>query len=243
MHEGRRARRPTKTFRSHRSGAEAATKTWWRVASGAAGMVGPAVFTAAWLVNGRRQVAYPIADEHISGLAALDADHPRSMITGFVVLRAATTLFATELTRVLGGRRRAGWGPALLALGGVASVAAGLLRRDTVLLNPPGRPDDYRQSWHNDSHDVAAGVIYATSVAAPLLLARRFRRDPQWTELVSGALASSAASLVLMTIFATDVDRHGNGIVQRVMVTLPQAFMAALALRVLTATDPAPRSW
>jgi hypothetical protein len=36
-----------------------------------------------------------------------------------------------------------------------------------------------------------------------------------------------------MAVFATDVDRSFNGIVQRVMVTVPQAFMAALAVRAL----------
>ena len=47
------------------------------------------------------------------------------------------------------------------------------------------------------------------------------------------ALASSGASVALMAVFATDVDRSFNGIVQRVMVTVPQAFMAALAVRAL----------
>jgi Protein of unknown function (DUF998) len=212
------------------------------MAAAAAGVLGPAAFTTAWIVNGQRQPGYPIADEHISGLAALDAENPGTMITGFVVLGVSTMVFAVELARGLGGRRRAGWGPALLALGGAAAVAAGLLRRDALLLNPPGRPSDYVQSWHNDGHDVAAGVIYVGTVFAPLLLARRFRRDPQWASLVPVAVASSAVSVALMAIFATDVDRHGNGIVQRVMVTLPQALMAVLAVRLASATDPVPRS-
>ncbi len=218
-------------------GRPAARGRWRRVAAGA-GVVGPAVFTTAWLFNGRRQHDYPIADEHISGLAALDADHPVTMMAGFVALGAATVVFSRELRRALGGRR-AGWGPALLGLSGVAAVAAGLLRRDAFLLNPPGRVDGYAQSWHNDGHDISAGVIYVSTVLAPLLLARRFRGDAEWRGLVPAAIASSVVSTVLMGVFATDVDRHGNGIVQRVMVTLPQAFMAALALRVLRATDPA----
>jgi hypothetical protein len=206
--------------------------TWWWRARAAAGIVGPAAFTAAWLVNSRRQVDYPARHEHISGLAAMDADHPHSMMAGFIVLGAGTVLFAQELRRVLGARR-AGWGPRVLAIGGLAAITAGLLRRDTVLLNPPGRHPDYRQSWRNDGHDIAAGVIYTTSVAAPILLAARFRDDPAWAPLVPGALLSSAASVLLMVYFSADVDRHGNGVVQRVMVTIPQAFMAALAVTVL----------
>ena len=206
----------------------------------ACGLVGPAVFTVAWLVNGQRQPHYPVADEHISGLAALDAEHPVSMITGFVTLGTCTVVFATELWRLLAdGRRRPGLGPVLLGLGGVAAVAAGFLRRDTFLLSPPGRDAAYEQSWHNDGHDLAATVIYATSVLAPLFLARRFRKDPAWAPL--------DASVVLMVAFATDVDRSYNGIVQRIMVTVPQAFMAALAVRALrpppvVATAPARRS-
>jgi hypothetical protein len=200
----------------------------------ACGLVGPAMFTTAWLVNGMRQPRYPVVDEHISGLAALDAEHPISMIAGFVTLGSCSVVFATELWRLLAeGRRRPGLGPVLLGLGGVASVAAGFLRRDAFLLSPPGRDPAYRQSWHNDGHDLAAAVIYATSVLAPLFLARRFRKDPAWAPLVPVALASSGASVVLMAIFATDVDRSYNGIVQRVMVTVPQAFMAALAVRAL----------
>jgi Protein of unknown function (DUF998) len=200
----------------------------------ACGLVGPAVFTAAWLVNGQRQPHYPVADEHISGLAALDAEHPVSMITGFVALGTCSVVFATELWRLLAdGRRRPGLGPVLLGLGGAAAIAAGFLRRDTFLLSPPGRDPAYQQSWHNDGHDLAAGVIYATSVLAPLLLARRFRHDPAWAPLVPAALASSGASVMLMVVFATDVDRSYNGIVQRIMVTVPQAFMAALAVRAL----------
>ena len=200
----------------------------------ACGLVGPAAFTVAWLINGWRQPAYPVADEHISGLAALDADHPHSMITGFVTLGTCTVVFATELRRLLSvGGRRPGLGPVLLGIGGVAGVAAGLLRRDTVLLNPPGRDPGYEQSWHNNGHDLSAALIYTTSVVAPLLLARRFRDDDGWAGLVPAALASSGASLVLMATFATDVDRHLNGIVQRVMVTVPQAFMAAVAVRAL----------
>jgi hypothetical protein len=212
----------------------------------ACGLVGPAVFTAAWLVDGLRQPRYPVADEHISGLAALDAEHPFSMIAGFVTLGACTVVFATELRRLLADRRRPGVGPVLLGLSGVAAVAAGFLRRDTFLLSPPGRDLAYRQSWHNDGHDLASGVVYVTSVLAPLVLARRFRDDPAWSPLVPVALASSGASVVLMAIFATDVDRHFNGIVQRVMVTVPQALMAAVAVRALRrgpagATGPARR--
>ncbi len=102
-----------------------------------------------------------------------------------------------------------------------------------MLLHPPDQPDDYRQSWKNDGHDISAGVIYTTSVAAPLFLFRHLRRDPRLAPLAPLGLAASATSLSLMAYFSTQVDRQGNGVVQRVMVSLPMAFMSALAWRML----------
>lgn len=198
----------------------------------AAGLVGPAAFTAAWVVSARRQDGYSVRNEHISGLAAPDARDPEILITGFLVLGAATIGFAAALRERLGGRE-AGSGPYLLGITGAGAIAAGLLRRDHMLLHPPDEPVDWRQSWRNDGHDLAAGVIYTTSVAAPLLLARHLARDPQLARLAPTGLGLSATSLALMGVFATQVDRRGNGIVQRVMVSLPMAFMSALAWRML----------
>jgi hypothetical protein len=207
----------------------------------AGGIIGPVAFSVAWWANGRRQRDYPVRDEHISGLAALDADHPWSMMAGFVVLGIATIGFAWQLQRALGGRRAAGSGPALLLAGGTATAVAGLLRRDAVLLNPPDRDPGLTPSWHNYGHDLSSGAIYATSILTPLVLARRFAPDPAWSVAVPGALAASAASVVLMVWFATDVDRAGNGVVQRVMVTVPQVGMALAAARVLALqARPAP---
>ena len=42
----------------------------------ACGLVGPAAFTAAWALATARQPGYSIANEHISGLAAPDAQSP-----------------------------------------------------------------------------------------------------------------------------------------------------------------------
>jgi hypothetical protein len=195
--------------------------------------VGPAAFTSAWLIAGLRQSGYPVAHEHISGLAALDADHPTVMIAGFLLLGACTTVFAAEVHRALGGRGRAGAAPWLLGAAGLAGMAAGVLRRDTVLLHPPGRPDGWVPSWHNDAHDLAAGVAYAAGVIVPLLLARRFRHDAVWARWRRPALAVAAVQVVLLVGFATDVDRSGNGLLQRVMVTVPQLVLVVMAFEAL----------
>ena len=71
----------------------------------------------------------------------------------------------------MGGRDRAGPGPRLIQGAGVLTIAAGLLRRDHMLLTSGS------VSWHNHAHDVVSVVLYVDLVLAQLLLARRFGRD------------------------------------------------------------------
>jgi hypothetical protein len=55
-------------------------------ARAAAGIVGPVVFTGAWLASSLLQTDYTPTDLQISGLAAPDARDQWIMITGFLVL-------------------------------------------------------------------------------------------------------------------------------------------------------------
>ena len=55
-------------------------------AHAAAGVIGPAVFTGAWIVGSLRQSGYGAIEVQISGLAAPDARDPWIMITGFLAL-------------------------------------------------------------------------------------------------------------------------------------------------------------
>ena len=200
----------------------------------ATGIAGPLVFTAAWVGATLRQHGhgeYHVAREHISGLAAPDARHPRLMTAAFLVLGVTTNLFGAALRDHLGGRERAGMGPRLVRLAGLATVAAGVLRRDRMLL---GLPEGVaRQSWHNDGHDLASGVIYASLVAAPVALARRFRHDAEHERLRGPALTTSAVTAAVLAVFASRRVEPYNGLVQRFGVMIPALASAGLAARLL----------
>jgi len=199
----------------------------------AAGLVGPAAFTAAWVAAARRQDGYRVAHEHISGLAARDAAGRGMMSAGFLALGACTIAFSSELERRLGGGRRAGWGPALMGLAGVGTVAAGLFPRDRRLNAAPGEPEE--QSWVNDVHDAASMAGALAGLVGLVALARRFSGDPTWGDLAAPAARTAAIGGASTAWFLRDVIRPGNGIVQRVSVSVPLAFMARLARRTLTA--------
>jgi hypothetical protein len=200
----------------------------------ACGLLGPTAFTAAWLLGTRRQPAYSVANEHISGLAAPDAEVPHVMTAGFLTFGACTVIFSSELERRLSaGGRRPGPGPALMAASGLAMIAAGTFRRDRISNYPmPGEPDD-PQSWRNDVHDLAAVASAGTGIGALLALAWRFSDDPAWRSFARPALVAATTSGGLSGWFARDTTRPGNGFVQRASVTIPLVFMARVAVEML----------
>jgi hypothetical protein len=192
------------------------------------GLIGPAAFTAAWALGTVRQSGYSVAHEHISGLAAPDADNPVIMTVGFLALGTATVGFAAALEERLGGKGSAngsaGLGPALIGASGVAMVVAGLFRRDRMSNHPePGHAPG--QSGINDVHDASSVGLFA--------LAARLRREPGLEDLARPTMVAAAAGSGLLAWFARGVTRPGNGLVQRAGVTIPLLLMARLAVRLL----------
>jgi len=208
--------------------------TGWAAKAGAwAGIAGPGAFTGAWLLSSLRQAGYPPADIQISGLAAPDATDPWIMIAGFLVLGGCSVAFGAALDDALGGRGRAGLGPRLIQGAGVLTIAAGLLRRDHMLLTSGS------VSWHNHAHDVISAVIYADLVVAQLVLARRFGRDaadPEqarrgWRGWRPWLLGSAGVTAGLLAAFAAGTSAPGAGVLQRAAVTVPLAVITAIAIR------------
>jgi hypothetical protein len=200
-------------------------------AGAAAGIVGPAVFTGAWIVGSLRQTRHPATAIQISGLAAADARDPWIMITGFLVLGGCGVAFGAALHKALGGSGCAGPAPRLIQGAGVLTIAAGLLRRDHMLLTSGS------VSWHNHAHDVISAVLYADLVVVQLLLAVRFGRDPRWQGWQGWQrwrpwlLASGIASAAVLVVFAAGTSSPDAGLVQRVAVSIPLAALAAIAAR------------
>ena len=199
-----------------------------RVRTGAAaGIVGPAVFTAAWIVGSLRQTGHSAIEIQISGLAAADARDPWIMITGFLVLGGCGVAFGAALHEALGGRERAGPAPRLIQGAGILTIAAALLRRDHMLLTSGS------VSWHNHAHDVISAILYVDLVAVQLLLAMRFGGEPEWRSWRPWLVANGVASAAVLIAFAADTSAADAGLVQRVAVSIPLAVLAAVAAGLL----------
>jgi len=231
----RRLRAPSPTAPRDRRSRGAGARTRLGGAAGIrlgaiAGIAGPAAFTAAWAAASLLQTGHSATEVQISGLAAPDARDPWIMMTGFVVLGGAAVGFGTALHAALGGSGRAGGGPRLTQAAGLLTVAAGLLRRDRMLLTAPAR-----ESWHNHAHDVVSALIYVALILVPLLLARRFRGDPRWRVLCWPLAAAGLATAAVLVVFFTGAFGSSAGLLQRIGVTIPLAAMCAVAVRLLAA--------
>jgi len=197
------------------------------------GVAGPLAFTAAWVVGSLRQAGLPATAVQLSGLAAEDARDPQIMIAGFVVLGACSIGLGRALRRTAGLGRA---GPWLVVGGGAATIATGLFRRDRMLLAGPGFSGE---SWHNQAHDVASYVAYAAMLAAPLLLARRFRASGQAAVIARPVQLLVLVSAVALALYASRAAESWNGTLQRAAVTAALAAEALIAARLLALGDQA----
>jgi hypothetical protein len=191
------------------------------------GVVGPVLFTAAWLAGSLRQTGHAATEVQLSGLAAMDARDPQIMIAGFAGLGTCSIAFGAALRQFRVPGAAAPW---LIMCGGAATVAAGVFRRDHMLLTGPGFAGE---SWHNQIHDLVSGIAYGAMIAAPLVLARRFRADPDWAALSRPILELGLISLGALALVATHLAQPWNPVVQRAAVTLPLSAEVLVAARML----------
>ena len=204
----------------------------WIRAGAVAGVIGPAAFTVGWIAAAFRQSGLPFSAPQISGLAAENARDPWLMISAFLLLGGCAIGFGAALRAGLGGRQ-AGLSPRLIQLAGALAIAAGLLRRDHVLLTAGP------ESWHNQAHNVISAAVYVLLIAAPLLLARRFRRDRQWSKLAVPLVAAAVAAAALLAALYAEPNGSWAATLQRIGISLPLAAIVAVAVRLAVLTGSA----
>jgi hypothetical membrane protein len=200
---------------------------------GGLAVAGPLLFTAAWLIAWPAQEEYSPRHEDVSALAAVDAQRSWIMVLGFLALGFGTVALALALLDAVRGGRSARVGAALLALAGLGSVVAGLARNDcsselaACRALPAGE-----LSWHHHVHDLVSALSFVSLAVAQLMLARSFGGDDFWRDLRSYSVVSGLATLLLLILYGTRVFGDWEGLVQRIFLAVPFAWIVVVGVRV-----------
>jgi hypothetical membrane protein len=181
-----------------------------------AGILGPILFTAAFLAQEAFRVdEYSPLAEPVSALEA----GPNGWIQqlNFVVFGLLTIAFAAGLHRSLRPTRAGIAGPALLTVSGVGLLLAAAF---------PLREDAAGVTYDPGGHIVAGITFFMTSAVGLIVLSRRIARDPQWSSIAAYTLAAGITALagfVAVGVFVMPDDaplHQWGGLAQRALIIL-----------------------
>jgi hypothetical membrane protein len=179
-----------------------------------AGVIGPVLFTAAFLAQeaSRRGEYDPIAEP----VSALEAG-PNGWIQqlNFVVFGLLTIAFAVGLQRGLPATRAGIGGSALLFVSGIGLLLAAAF---PLFEDPAG------VSYDPGGHVVAGATFFLSSALGLIIISRCLVRDPRWRSIASYTLTAGIVALVGfavggMLVVPDSAPLHGwAGLYQRLII-------------------------
>jgi hypothetical membrane protein len=165
----------------------------WISWSAWAGIIGPLLFTATFLVQGgfRREEYNPLAEP----VSALEAG-PNGWIQrlNFVVFGLLTIAFAIGLNRGLRPTRTGIIGPALLLVSGLGLLHAAIF---------PLREDAVGVTYDPGLHFISGFSFFLSSGLGLFVVSRRLARDARWGGLATYTLIAGIVALVAFAIGGT----------------------------------------
>lgn len=202
----------------------------------AAGVAGPVLFVAVFLLEGALRPGYDPVRMQVSYLSL--GDRGAIQVMSFLITAGLVAVFAIGLRRRLIDRGGRGVLGVPLAVGSVALglLIAGIFSTVPAFGYPPGTPDSFPTDIPTTAylHVVGALLFFGGMFVAPLLMARRVRASghPTWTwySVVS-------AVIVLVAFAASSADASGRpfvpaaaGLLQRIAIVVGLAWIAAIGL-------------
>lgn len=174
------------------------------------GVVGPALFVAAFLTLGATRAGYDASRMFVSQLSLGDGGW--TQIANSVVTGILFVAFASGLGERLPQGRGATWGPRLIGLAGIGLILAGIFVADPALGYPPGTPSGISESTsdHGAIHELAALLVFGGLAAAAIVFSRRFAAQPERSAMRNYSLAT--AVLLLGFFIAANVAAFDEGL-------------------------------
>lgn len=204
------------------------------------GVIGPLVFTSAWIVAPLFNPGYRWMEEDISALAARDTEFPWLMATAFVVNGLCIALAAPALGAALPSKSGR-VGAALMALTGLGVVTAGLFRNDCSgeLQSCIDVAEAGNLSMSHAIHDNVSGPVFLSFILVQLVIGYAAWKRAGWAGHAAYSWASAVISTTLLVAFLAHFLPDLTGVVQRLFVTVPFTWIAITSFRVWRMRGPA----
>ena len=193
--------------------------------AGACGVLAFVAFNVAWIAGGLAQPsAYSVADDDISDLGAMTAEHAwiynqvGANLSGLLVIALGVGLWRALSPDLLGRI-----GAALLVTEGVSGFFDGIFRLDCRGIDAACD----NTSWHSDAHKIESGFTAALFLLAPLVLAFAFRRNPRWRDSWLPTLLTIPALIAANIVFSA----IGDGAATRAGTVVGFAWVAFVGLQ------------
>ena len=189
-----------------------------------AGIIGPIWFTTFVILQGWLLPDYSHVKLPISALAAWPTGWLQNI--NFYVAGVLTMAFAVALDHGVQPTRRGGAGVALLGLGGLGLVWAGIFPWKMV----DGVPTE------TAPHVIGAVLVFTATGLGLVVFSRRMSADPRWRDLATSTMLTGIAVLLMFVIvgfFAIDhrAPLHAwAGLLQRVLCAVWFTCLIVLAL-------------
>jgi uncharacterized protein DUF998 len=194
------------------------------------GMLAAILLIVSWVIAGFAQDDYDWATQDVSDLGAATASHGWIQDTGDVASGVLLIVFALGLHQVLEDRWSGRIGMVLMGAFGVIVLLTGaVFDLDCSLADEACR--DAEHSSQHSTHELLSSAGGTCALAAPFVLAQRFRRDADWQDRAAFALACGVAAVSAFVLYLVFQWETGGGIAQRLLIGSIAVFVAVVARR------------
>lgn len=172
-------------------------------------------------------------------MGALTAPRPWILLVPGALAGAALIGFALRgLRPALAGAAQAGrTGVWLAALSAIQGISDAVFRPDCRAADGCTQAQA-AVSWHGKLHAAIGFASIIVLVLTPFVLARRFRRLPEWRDLAAPSVVVGAVLVAGLFAVAAPQTAAVHGLIQRAMALLGGAWGALLAIRLYRVGNP-----
>jgi hypothetical protein len=187
-----------------------------------AGIAGPLLFIAAFLVEGLTRSGYSQWRHYVSQLATGPGGWVQ--VLNFLVCGTLVLMFAIGLRQSMRGTRGSIGGPVLFGLFAIALLVAGVFTTDPGLGYPPGAPQVH--TTHGMIHGLAGLAAFSLLPASAFVMAWHFAANPSERAWAVYSVLVGLSIIVLFVAFTTTSVMDGAGH----LANAPTGFLQRIAI-------------